>query len=130
MFLDTSGLFSLFDHRNAFHSAASRFFDEENRMLTHNYVLSEFIALANARHLHRENAQLFVSDIMDNPLVEIFWVSESHHRSAMIFLSRRLDKDYSLCDAVSFMQMTSNGEREALTTDHHFEQEGFIRLLK
>lgn len=42
----------------------------------------------------------------------------------------RLDKSYSLCDAISFLVMRQRGLSEALTTDHHFEQEGFVRLLK
>jgi uncharacterized protein len=109
---------------------AVQFLRENSILVTHNYVLAEFIALANARKLHRQNAQLFIQAILDNPLVDILWVSETHHRSAMTFLSRRLDKDYSLCDAVSFLQMTSLGEKEALTTDRHFEREGFVRLLK
>ena len=41
----------------------------------------------------------------------------------------RFDKNYSLCDAVSFILMRRRGLYEALTTDHHFEQEGFRRLL-
>jgi len=43
---------------------------------------------------------------------------------------QRLDKTYSLCDAVSFVLMRQYGYTEALTTDHHFEQEGFHRLLQ
>ena len=45
-------------------------------------------------------------------------------------LESRLDKQSSLCDAVSFVLMKQRGMREALTTDRHFEQEGFERLLK
>ena len=39
------------------------------------------------------------------------------------------DKTYSLCDAVSFVLMRGRGMTDALTTDRHFEQEGFRRLL-
>lgn len=39
------------------------------------------------------------------------------------------DETYSLCDAVSFVLMRQRGISDALTTDRHFEQEGFIRLL-
>ena len=48
----------------------------------------------------------------------------------MELLENRLDKNYSLCDAVSFVVMRERGFIEALTTDKHFEQENFIKLLE
>jgi predicted nucleic acid-binding protein len=44
-------------------------------------------------------------------------------------LIARQDKSYSLWDAVSFVLMCQRGVTEALTTDRHFEQEGFVKLL-
>jgi uncharacterized protein len=44
--------------------------------------------------------------------------------------TNEVGKNYSLCDAISFLQMQARGITEALTTDRHFEQEGLIRLLK
>ncbi|MDB9310592.1 hypothetical protein PN471_18580 [Aphanizomenon sp. CS-733/32] len=58
------------------------------------------------------------------------WVDEILHREAMDLLLVRQDKTYSLCDAISFVLMRKKGIREALTTDKHFEQEGFTRLLQ
>jgi predicted nucleic acid-binding protein len=49
---------------------------------------------------------------------------------AVALLNRRPDKDYSLCDAVSFVLMRRYALADVLTTDKHFEQEGFTRLLK
>ncbi|MFM7787585.1 MAG: VapC toxin family PIN domain ribonuclease, partial [Microcystis panniformis] len=54
---------------------------------------------------------------------------EPLHRAAVKLLMARQDKTYSLCDAVSFLLMRQFNINEALTTDRHFEQEGFHRLL-
>ena len=42
----------------------------------------------------------------------------------------RLDKDWGLTDCISFVVMQREGILEAFTSDKHFEQAGFIRLLK
>jgi len=42
----------------------------------------------------------------------------------------RPDKSWSLTDCISFVVMQAHGLTEALTADHHFEQAGFVRLLK
>jgi len=97
--------------------------------LTHSYVLAEFVALYQARGLNRIRALAFAADLLDNPHVEVVWVDETLHRSALALLQARLDKAYSLCDAVSFVLMRERSIIEALTTDRHFEQEGFVRLL-
>jgi predicted nucleic acid-binding protein len=72
----------------------------------------------------------FVDKLQQNPLVEVVYVDEFLHQSALSFLRMRLDKAWSLCDAVSFLLMQQRGIIEALTTDHHFEQAGFVRLLR
>jgi predicted nucleic acid-binding protein len=130
MFLDTSGLLSLYDSRDAFHQEAVRQFRRADRLITHNYVLAELVALVNARNLPRQDALDYIKDVLDHPLIELLWVDEPFHRAGLELLFRRIDKSYSLCDAVSFIQMQARGMTEALTTDRHFEQEGFVRLLK
>jgi predicted nucleic acid-binding protein len=107
-----------------------RFVQSAAIRLTHSYVLAEFVALAQARGLPREPALAFVADLQDNTAVEVIYVAEALHRAALQLLRRRLDKSWSLCDAVSFLLMQQHGLREALTTDHHVEQAGFVRLLK
>jgi predicted nucleic acid-binding protein len=91
--------------------------------------LAELIALAGARRLPRQAVLAFVADLQDNPLVEVVYVGEALHREALVLLQKRLDKTWTLCDAVSFLLMQQRGIVEALTTDAHFEQAGFIRLL-
>ncbi len=130
MFLDTSGLLCLYDPRDAFHQTAVREFRRDDRFLTHNYVLAELVALANARNFSRQEMLHRIRNLMDNPLVELLWIDEPLHRAGLDLLARRPDKAYSLCDALSFLQMRESNVTEALTTDRHFEQEGLVRLLK
>jgi predicted nucleic acid-binding protein len=130
MFLDTSGLLCFHHRAEPQHADAVRFFQSASRRLTHSYVLAEFVALAQARKLPRLPALSFVADFQDNSAVEVIYVSETQHRAALQFLQDRPDKPWSLCDAVSFLLMAQEGILEALTTDHHFEQAGFVRLLK
>lgn len=99
-------------------------------MITHSYVLAELVPLARVRGLSGELALSFMTELLGNRLVAKHWVDESLHRSAIALLRSRADKTYSLCDAVSFVLMYRLGITEALTTDRHFEQEGFVRLLK
>jgi predicted nucleic acid-binding protein len=67
---------------------------------------------------------------MEQPELEVIWMDEDLHLRAMQLLEARLDKRYSLCDAVSFELMRQRDETDALTTDHHFEQEGFVLILR
>lgn len=131
MFLDTSGLLALHHKAEPLHAAAvAHYRTGTSHRLTHSYVLAELVALANARKLPRLAALNYVSDLIDNPDIETVWVSESLHREAMALLTAQEDKSYTLCDAVSFLLMRRRGLVEALTTDRHFEQAGFVRLLK
>ncbi len=71
----------------------------------------------------------FLIDLAQSPRVKIIWVNQDIHQQGMELLGNRLDKGYSLCDAVSFILMREHRITEALTTDRHFVQEGFVRLL-
>jgi len=93
------------------------------------HVLAELVALALIRRFPRTQVLEFVVDLVDTPDIETVWVDEQLHREAMRLLLARQDKGYSLCDAVSFILMRKRGITDRLTTDRHFEQEGFIRLL-
>lgn len=44
-------------------------------------------------------------------------------------VARHSDKDWSLCDAISFTVLDVRGIRRAFTFDHHFLQYGRIEVL-
>lgn len=129
MLLDTSGLFAFLDVRDHNHAAAATLLDAAPLRLTHSYVLAELVALAGARRLAQPVTLAFVETVADHADFEVVWVTELDHRAGMALLRDRPDKRYSLCDAISFILMRRRGLADALTTDHHFEQEGFARLL-
>ena len=130
MFLDTSGLLCFFDEKDFRHNEAFNFIKDANIRLTTSYVLAEFIPLCQTRGLNRKRTLEFVETLIKNPLIGIVWVDENLHHRGFTLLQNRIDKNYSLCDAVSFIIMRERGINEALTTDKHFAQEGFIKLLK
>lgn len=130
MLLDTSGLLCLHYKTEPFHTQALEAYKTATTLLTHNYVVAEYVALANARRFPRLPVLSFMVDLLNSPDVEMVWVDKALHQAAVELLLARPDKTYSLCDAVSFVLMARRGMVNALTTDRHFEQEGFVRLLR
>jgi predicted nucleic acid-binding protein len=127
--LDTSGLLCYVDTADSHHAAARELIGADPALVTHSYVLAEFLPLCHARGLDRTRILRFVFDLVEDGEVNVMWVDAALHRAAVVLLWQRLDKTYSLCDAVSFLLMRELRIREALTTDRHFEQEGSVRLL-
>lgn len=129
MFLDTAGLYALLDRSDANHLKAVEQLDRLGAPITTNYVLAELVSLALARRMNLPHACTFVRNWQNYDDLKLIWVSEDLHEQGLNLLSNRGDKRYSLVDAVSFVVMRQYGETQALTTDRHFEQEGFVRLL-
>lgn len=130
MLLDTSGLLCLFHASEPQHVHALTFFDAAHLKLTTSYVLAEFVALAQVRGLPRKQTLDYVIALQESPEVAVIYVHELLHRSALDLLRQQLDKNWSLCDAVSIVVLQQYRLTEVLTTDHHFEQAGFVRLLR
>jgi len=72
----------------------------------------------------------FIESIKSSALVDIIHIDEDLDAKSWELLKNRPDKNWSLVDCSSFIVMQKNKIVEALTTDHHFEQAGFVRLLK
>jgi predicted nucleic acid-binding protein len=134
LFVDTSGWIEVFGKNNPLHKEARAILDRATReyrpIVTTNYVIVEFVARGCDKCRLTRDRLFEAIDVISNwPRIEIVQISKESHNIAMIFLRARLDKQWSLVDATSFNIMSSRGIIEALTTDNHFVQARFIKLL-
>ncbi len=83
---------------------------------------------ANTRH--RSLVQPLITRWRHSPLSEVVPVSASLLNEAIELYHRYQDKAWTLTDCISFLIMRERGITEALTGDRHFEQAGFIAMLK
>jgi predicted nucleic acid-binding protein len=94
-------------------------------------VLAELVALLTSPlRVPRPRLIGFINSIKTSPHVEIIHIDEVLDQQAWQLLTNRQDKERSLVDCASFVLMQRRGIYESMTTDHHFEQAGFVRLLK
>lgn len=129
MFLDTSGLLALLDAREPLHKKACDEYSGATARITHGYVLAELVALAGVRGVHAGVVLQFLMDLIANPDIETIWPDQTLTSQAIALLLSRQGRGYSLCDAISFVIMRSRQFQDSLSTDQHFEDEGFRRLL-
>lgn len=135
IFVDTSGWGCLFDSSQPFHMAAATLYrtarSQNRKMVTTNYVLTELVALLTSPiRVPRPTIIELIEGLQSSPYVEIAHIDKDTHRDAWELLRRRPDKQWSWVDCSSLVIMEQRGIQEALTSDHHFEQAGLIRLLK
>ena len=135
VFADTSGWASLFVSTELYHHQASQHFaqfrQDQQTIVTSNYVIAELVALFNSPlQLPRNKLFQYVEAIKTASYVELIYVNSEIDELAWALLKNRRDKNWSLVDATSFIIMQQFNIQIALTTDHHFEQAGFMRLLK
>ncbi len=129
-FADTSLFVAFLNRRDEFHDLAVRYIgDESNNLVTTSWILVELGNFVCKSRTRRRFAP-FVRDLRDDPLVEILPPTADAFDQALHLYARRPDKDWSMTDCLSFLVMRERRLREALTTDHHFEQAGFKALLR
>jgi predicted nucleic acid-binding protein len=125
-FVDTSGLYAALDADSSDQPAATeiwqRLLREREPLLTSSYVLLETFALVQ-RRLGMTAVQVLHEDV--RPLLEIAWVDESLHSTAVTALLAANRRGLSLVDCTSFAVMRSRGIRRAFAFDNDFALQGF-----
>jgi uncharacterized protein len=126
IFIDTSAFFAVLDKRDKDHSAADRIWQRiittGDVLLCHNYVLVEVSALLQHR-LGLEAVRTFEEDIV--PVLNVLWIDERTHRSAVSALLAASRRSLSLVDCASFEVMRAAGIKAAFVYDSDFRAQGF-----
>lgn len=125
IFLDTSAIYAMADRADPRHQQAKERFqallDAGERVLTHNYVLVESVALIQ----HRLGLAAALKVGESARAFEIEWVDRSRHDEAVRRLAGASRRRVSLVDHVSFLVMRARAVNTALAFDPDFEAEGF-----
>ena len=134
-FVDTSGWAAWLNRRELHHGLAVSIIVQARRvpfrLVTTNYILSELVSvLTSPFRIPRPQQIQFLIALRAANWVEAVHVNTALDAAAWQLWQSRSDKEWSLVDCASFVVMQQRGLTEALTTDHHFEQAGFVRLLK
>ena len=128
--LDASFWIALRDAREPWHSrarqATERLLRSRTRMVFTSFILAETHAYFSRSPALR---QQILDDAEKNPTLRWEPVLLSDETDAVALLRQQRDKEYSLCDAISFVLMQRLGIRRAASFDHHFRQVGGIELV-
>ena len=135
LFVDTSGWANYLIKTEPFYPETSQLFNQcfknKTELVTSNYVLAELIALLHSPLRVSKKQQIKIMDaIKMASWVNVIHIDQATEQRVYQFWKSRSDKNWSLVDCSSFVLMQDEGITQAITSDHHFEQAGFIQLLK
>lgn len=131
IFADTGYWAAVLNPKDQLHERARRVSASlgKFRILTTEMVLDELLAALSKVPL-RPVAIRGIEAIRSNPNVEVVPQTSLQFESAFDRYRSVRDKEWSLTDCASFVLMRERGLTEALAHDQHFEQAGFVALLR
>lgn len=132
VFVDTAALVALINKRDNLHIQAvsinQRLVLTGIKLITSMYIIDETVTEITGRVPH-PNVIGFIDDIFASQIFEVLHVTEKHEKAAWNLYKERQDKLWSFTDCISFTIMNEREISEAFTSDHHFVQAGFNKLL-
>jgi hypothetical protein len=131
LFVDTAGWVACADAADPAYKAAAaardRWLEQNGLLVTTDYVADETLTLLRLR-LGLDAAEAWWRQVDGSSRLRWESVGPAHADKARGLFFRYRDKEFSFTDCTSFVVMRELKLREALTTDHHFEQAGFTIL--
>lgn len=133
VFVDTAAWIALINVDDGFHGSAllvmRQLQQQKSQLVTTDFILLEVADALTTSKLRRKTIA-FINRLKELQDLQIIPLSQSLFELGWELYSDRLDKDWGLTDCISFVVMEEEGISAAFTSDRHFEQAGFIRLLK
>ncbi len=130
--MDTAAWLALINKDDRFHKRAKAIRDKllssKTDFITTDQVLVE-VANSLSKPRFRASAVRLIEAIYRSANIQIVGIDAYLWERAWALYKKSRDKDWSLTDCMSFVVMRDERIREAFTTDRHFEQAGFVRLL-
>jgi uncharacterized protein len=131
-FVDTGFLIAVASQQDQHHHAAQKLLAQlkqnATRLLTTDAVIFE-VGAAFSKVVMRKQGASLISAMLNDPHVQVVNISPALRDEAFMLFQQYADKDWSLCDCMSFVVMRQHSITEALTPDHHFAQAGMRALL-
>jgi uncharacterized protein len=130
VFADAFYFFAVVNDKDHAHARAVAFLDTyTGRVLTTGWILTE-VGDGLAQPPNRPSFLSIEETLRQEPHVTIIPCSDELFQAGVNLYRQRPDKEWSLTDCISFVVMQQHSITEALTGDRHFEQAGFVALLK
>lgn len=132
VFADTFYWIALINPADRYARDVDRFDDllSGGRVQTTEEVLVEVLTFFASDSWLRSRAVETVREIFSDPSVRVIPQSHESFLTGFDLYAARPDKGYSLTDCISMQTMWREGLTEVLTSDRHFEQEGFRALFR
>ena len=133
VFVDTVGWIALVHRRDDLHKHAVKLYHSLGKIRR---VTTDAVLIESCNAFSKIVMRPLAIALMENinkaeqlGVLEIIYVNEEHMNQGWELFRTRLDKEWSLTDCISFTVMRGRRINKALTSDHHFEQAGFEKLL-
>ncbi len=132
VFADTVYWIALYDPKDMLHQTAITLTKKlvNNTIVSTDAVLTEVLtSFSSYGSETRKSISFNIKELLQQKYVIIYPSDRNLFLEGLNLFQSRLDKEYSQVDCISMVVMQKEKITEVLTSDHHFEQEGFSILL-
>lgn len=135
LFLDTSGLLSVFDRSDTHHAVCNTFWREQllgegNELIISDYILDELTTRVRYAVSHNSALQALgtLLELVERERLRLIWVDQTYFAHARSIFERYDDQRFSFTDCTSFAICRTIGVQSAFALDADFATFGVNML--